>query len=324
MGQTDNRFLTLLRSSRSRPLVIAHRGDSFFAPENTREAARKAFEAGADAWELDVQLTRDGVPIVFHDEWLLRTTDVAERFNSDARAATGYRVSDFDFDELRALDAGSWFVKTDGRPRSAPWFGTRDRIDPAAVEFYRSGRIVIPTLIEVLELTKELNWLVNVEIKSFPERPPSLVERVVESILEMRISEQVLISSFDHGDVALAKSLHKDIAAGILIATPLFRTAEYAADLVGADTVHASWDVMGGDTVAFRQERSANALRVELVAELQKRDIPLLVYTVNDHGPESLADHLGRLKVDGIFTDDPDSIKRFYDSGPGTSAGAPR
>ncbi len=130
MGQPDNRFLTLLRSSRSRPLVIAHRGDSFFAPENTREAARRAFEAGADAWEFDVQLSRDGVPIVFHDEWLCRTTDVAERFKGDARATSGFRVSDFDFDELRTLDAGSWFIKTDGRPRAADWFGTRDRIDP--------------------------------------------------------------------------------------------------------------------------------------------------------------------------------------------------
>ncbi len=81
---------------------------------------------------------------------------------------------------------------------------------------------------------------------------------------------------------------------------------------------------MGGDTVGFRRDRSASALRGELVADTKKREIPILVYTVNDHGPESVADHLATLDVDGVFTDDPNALIRFYDSGPRTSGGAPR
>src|SRR3984957_6809237 len=117
-----NRFLDLLKSSRNHPVVVAHRGDSFHAPENTLEAARLAQQAGADAWELDVQLTRDGVPVVLHDESLLRTTDVATRFKDDPGGRAGFRVSDFDFEEIRSLDAGSWFVAADGGPRSARSF----------------------------------------------------------------------------------------------------------------------------------------------------------------------------------------------------------
>ena len=101
------------------PLVLATPGRFVPAPENTIEAARLGWQDGADAWELDVQLTRDGVPVVLHDESLLRTTDVATKFAGDVRARDGFRLSDFDFVEVRALDAGSWFVNPAGGPRSA-------------------------------------------------------------------------------------------------------------------------------------------------------------------------------------------------------------
>src|SRR5262249_33759263 len=101
--RTGNRFLTLLLSERDYPVIIAHRGDSFHAPENTIEAARLGWRSGAAAWELDVQLTRDGVPVVLHDESLARTTDVATKFAGDPRGGDGFHVSDFDFSEVRTL-----------------------------------------------------------------------------------------------------------------------------------------------------------------------------------------------------------------------------
>ncbi|MGI8869608.1 MAG: glycerophosphodiester phosphodiesterase [Mycobacteriales bacterium] len=81
----------------NRPLVVAHRGDAHRAPENTLAAFRAAHEAGADAIELDVQLTADGVPVVVHDELLDRTTSGT----GPVRALTWSRI--------RELDAGSWF-----------------------------------------------------------------------------------------------------------------------------------------------------------------------------------------------------------------------
>ena len=143
-----NLFLAILLSNRDHPVVIAHRGDSFRAPENTLEAARLGWEAGASAWELDVQLTRDGVPIVLHDESLERTTDVATKFAGDVRGRDGFHVADFDFDEVRSLDAGKWFVSETGGPRSARYFGSLPRIEQAAIEQYASGRVFIPTLEE--------------------------------------------------------------------------------------------------------------------------------------------------------------------------------
>ena len=111
------------------------------------------------------------MPVVIHDESLLRTTDVATRFAGDPRGRDGFRVSDFDFDEVRSLDAGSWFVADNGGPRSARDFGTLDQLDPADVDHFRSGSVLIPTLEEALLFTREQDWLVNVEIKSFPEQP---------------------------------------------------------------------------------------------------------------------------------------------------------
>lgn len=121
--------------------VIAHRGFSAVAPENTLAAFRRAIEAGADMIELDVLASRDGAIVVIHDEALDRTTN-----------GTG-PVAERDLVELKRLDAGSWF-------------GT---------EFANER---IPTLEEVLELAGEA-ILVNIEIKTeaVVEETLALVER---------------------------------------------------------------------------------------------------------------------------------------------------
>lgn len=85
-------------------LVVAHRGDSRKAPENTIPAFRAAVQLGVDLVELDYQHTSDGVPVVFHDELLDRTTD-ARRLWGGARIPLASKS----LAELRALDAGAWF-----------------------------------------------------------------------------------------------------------------------------------------------------------------------------------------------------------------------
>lgn len=324
MQPSKNRFLTLLRSWKGHPAIIAHRGDSFHSPENTLEAARAAWNAGADAWELDVRLTRDGVPVVMHDDSLLRTTDVAERFEGDPRGAGGYRVSDFDFNEIRTLDAGSWFLAPHGGHRSARAFETLNQLAPDSVTLYRSGQVIIPTLTEALLLTNELDWLVNVEIKSLPERPARLVERVLEVIDQTATAPRVLVSSFDHADVVAANKPGREHALGILTMTPLYRTHDYAAHLVGADTVHVSDEVIGSQSMAYRQQPGNQSLRNELTNELKHHGIPILVYTVNAHGPGSLAEHLAELEVAGLFTDNPGGIRRSFDRNDTRDHGGPR
>jgi glycerophosphoryl diester phosphodiesterase len=324
MSQTSNRFLALLRSRGDRPAVVAHRGDSFHAPENTLEAARLARLAGADAWELDVQLTRDGVPILLHDESLVRTTNVASRFSADPRARTGFRLSDFDLEEIQALDAGSWFVAGDGGSRSALSFGTLGQLAPGSLDQYRSGQITIPTLADALRLTSDLDWLVNVEIKSFPDHPAGVVERVLDVIRETGTASRALISSFDHHDVAAANRPGRDYALGILTMTPLYHMHKYATELVGADAVCVSAEVLGSESIAYRRHPAARSLRGEFIADLTERQVPILAYTINDHGPDRLADHLASIGVAGLFTDDPRGLKNSFSPGAITAQRGPR
>lgn len=83
-------------SGNDRFTVIAHRGASAYYPENTRAAFEAAIELGADMVEFDVQLSRDGEVVVFHDEKISRCTNGRGR------------ISDYTLAELRKLDAGSW------------------------------------------------------------------------------------------------------------------------------------------------------------------------------------------------------------------------
>ncbi|HEX32441.1 MAG TPA: glycerophosphodiester phosphodiesterase, partial [Candidatus Acetothermia bacterium] len=88
---------------------IAHAGARSLAPENTIAAARKAQLVGADMWELDVAVTSDGELILFHDDSLARTTNAVEAFPTRAP----WTFTTFSLEEIRTLDAGSWFAKTD-------------------------------------------------------------------------------------------------------------------------------------------------------------------------------------------------------------------
>lgn len=128
-----------------RPLVVAHRGASGHRPEHTLAAYELAFRLGADAIELDLQATRDGVVVCVHDVELSRTTDVADRpdlahrrrtVEVEGEPVTGWFVHDLTFAELRELRTRErWSRK---RPGSASY----------------DGRWPVPTLEEVLALVR--------------------------------------------------------------------------------------------------------------------------------------------------------------------------
>ena len=100
----------------SQKTIIAHRGTTHWAPEETEAAMRWARNSGADYLEFDLQRTKDGYLIALHDATLLRTTDVAKKFENRKNAP----ISNFTYDELLTLDAGSWFnVAYPDRARSS-------------------------------------------------------------------------------------------------------------------------------------------------------------------------------------------------------------
>ena len=100
----------------SSKILVAHRGASAYAPEHTRAAYELAIEQGADYIEPDLQITADGVLIALHDQTLERTTNVAEvfpdRFKEELQGFVVLKrwyAIDFTLDEIKQLDAGSWF-----------------------------------------------------------------------------------------------------------------------------------------------------------------------------------------------------------------------
>jgi glycerophosphoryl diester phosphodiesterase len=164
-----------------RPLIVAHRGASGAAPENTMAAFRKAVQAGADMIELDVRLTDDFHLVVHHDRDVKRTTNGKGR------------IWDRTLQQLRTLSAGSWFS------------------DKFATER-------IPTLREVMEFLLPTRVNLNIEVKTDgdPRKHTHLAECVVLIILEKRFEDRVLVSSFDHKFLKRLHELYPAISTGAL------------------------------------------------------------------------------------------------------------
>ena len=165
-------------------IVVAHRGASAQAPENTMEAFRLGVEAGADAIELDVHLTADGQLAVIHDDTLDRTTD-----------RTG-RVAELTMDQIREADAGATFARPD------------DAGFPYAGEGLR-----VPTLPEVLAWLPEGIGLV-VEIKA-----RAAADAVVEALRGQAVREgdRLAVISFDEATIERVRELDPGIRTGYLL-----------------------------------------------------------------------------------------------------------
>ena len=175
-----------------RTRVIAHRGFSGAAPENTLAAIRAAIEIGADMAEIDVTLTSDEEIVVIHDETLDRTTDGSGE------------VFGFTLAEIRQLDAGSWFD-----PRFA---GER-----------------VPTLDEVLtEVDGRI--LLNVEIKS-EAVARGVVAKVAAAIREHGMIEQVVVSSFSPEALQQMHQAAPEIHTAVLYNTK-FHQGQDAVEIV--------------------------------------------------------------------------------------------
>ena len=159
-GRKETKVLP--KGEKHSPMVIAHRGFSGAVPENTLAAFRRAIEIGSDGIELDIQLSRDAKVMVRHDETLKKTTDGRGR------------LADYTLEELKKLDAGSWF-------------------DPQ----FSGERI--PTLKEVLDLA-EGRVLVNIEIKQ-PHHGPypitELADRALKIVKKAGMIQEVVFSSFN-------------------------------------------------------------------------------------------------------------------------------
>lgn len=173
--------------------IGAHRGASRYCPENTMSAFRKALEFGVDRIECDIQLSKDGQPVVFHDFSLDRTTD-----------GSGL-LSEHTLSELKALNAGQWFSK-------------------------ESGSATIPTLEEVLSEFKD-EIALSLELKEMASRQSSIAKQVVDLIASYKMEDQVLFMSFNHPLLYEVRKLSNDSVTQVICGARLVKPIRYLRDL---------------------------------------------------------------------------------------------
>nr|GID90217.1 hydrolase [Actinoplanes derwentensis] len=169
-----------LRAPGAPVVVVAHRGASASAPENTLPATRLALEAGSDWIETDTQPSRDGVPFVLHDRTVTRTTNGTGAI----RKLTSAR--------LTRLDAGSWFARK--------YAGTR-----------------LPTLAQQLAYVRRHNGRVLVEIKGAHTKTQILA--VVRVIRAQRMTGRVLVQSFDEVSLRRVRQAAPELPIALLRTT---------------------------------------------------------------------------------------------------------
>lgn len=161
-----------------RPIIFAHRGDLTHAPENTLPSFEQALQKGADGVELDAKLTSDGHVIVIHDSTVDRTTNGKGR------------VASLVLEEIRKLEAGSWF--------NEKFAGTK-----------------VPLLEEVFEIVGK-DKLINIELTNYSTPRDGLVIKVCDLIKRHNNHEQIIFSSFFSSNLKIAAQALPEIPRGLL------------------------------------------------------------------------------------------------------------
>ncbi|OED43579.1 glycerophosphoryl diester phosphodiesterase [Endozoicomonas sp. (ex Bugula neritina AB1)] len=231
--------------------VFAHRGMSSLAPENTLTAFRLARKHGINWLECDVDILADDTIIISHDDTLDRCTDHCGS------------LYDLTKDDLKHIDAGSWFG-----------------------DEFRNERL--PTFDEFIALANELELNVNVEIKSCSagwDKTLKLIDGVIQGLEKLNTDREVIISSFNH--IALYEFKRR---------CPLYPTA----CLFVSENLWDDWNSLLQACQADYIHPEDKGLTREMVAEFKNQGYKVNVYTVNSL---ERANQLFNWGVDGVFTD---------------------
>ncbi len=189
-------------------LIAAHRGFRAHHPENTLSAF-KASIGHCHFIELDIQMSKDCVPVVFHDSTLERTSNAKEQ-----RLQVGLRslnVSDWTLNQLKTLDIGSWFLNADP-------FGTLQRKEVSQVQLLKEMPQKVMTLEEVLGQFTLRKMPINIEIKDHrgKKQDQQVTEYVLDVIGRTDSASRVLISSFNHDYLVKVKNYAPTISTAAL------------------------------------------------------------------------------------------------------------
>jgi len=184
------------------PKIIGHRGARGYAPENTFESVRTAAEMGVEWVELDVKLTKDDIPIIFHDDTLDRTTNGSGP------------VAEANWADIQNLEAGSWFADSFG---GAP----------------------VPSLEDMLELIIDLNLGFNLEIKPCPGRDTDTAEAALDYVSRVWDDhDRLLISSFSPVSLETAQNMAPEWSRGFLLEEEWPENWQELADYLAVSTMN--------------------------------------------------------------------------------------
>ena len=277
-----------------RPRVIAHRGASSIAPENTLDAFKLALDLGADGVEMDVHLSSDGTPVVIHDRRVDRTTN-----------GTG-RVASLALDELVRLDAGARF-----RRRLSMSPRLRARVRRALGEIPQpspTGLECIPTLESTLYLLKRsAASRIYIELKGTRDKPGELLAQTIRFVRASKLEDRVRLISFDHELIALVGDVSRDIRTGILVPGPLTRVRRWPS-ILGAARRAGAGEVALHYSIATRR----------MVQRLREEGLEVAAWTANNR---MVMRRLLAARVDSIMTNFVDRLQREIDTAEAAESG---
>jgi len=313
------------RGMHMKPLIIAHRGASGHTPEHTLHSYKLAVDMGADVFEPDLVITKDGTLIARHENEISKTTDVADLFPDrktikviDGKSIEGFFTEDFTLDEIRTLK-------------------TRERLPFRSQD--ENGLYPIATFEEVLQLRAELSQIHGQEIGIAPELKHSTYFRSINLPLEDKFIElirkyqlegvgaPVMVQSFE---VSNLKYLHKKLPH-IQIVQLLDEVQERPADqaaITYADMAteagmeeiarYADWISPWKPYIIPFDPQTKRLLKPTRFVELaQRQGLKVVPYTFRNENEFLSVEDQGRPKqeywrffelgVDAVFSDHPDT-----------------
>ncbi len=258
---------------------------TIIAPENTIVAANQAFELGADLWktDTDIAVTSDEQLILFHDNSLQRTTNVAAIFPKRQHQV----FTQFTLAEIRLLDPGSHFIEHDP-------FGeiNKGSISQETLALFKDAKV--PTLEEALVFTREKQWKVNLELKTLPKnfKDFPITQRVIELIRTLEIDpDRLIISSFNHAWLRQVEAMEPSI--------------EIQAVIGYSESEPLDW----GDFSFSVYNARSTLIDEEQIARAKNKRKLINLWTVNEKDEIIRFVNAG---VDGLFTDYPQRFANLY------------
>jgi|AntRauTorckE6833_2_1112554.scaffolds.fasta_scaffold01393_7 glycerophosphoryl diester phosphodiesterase len=213
--------------------IIAHRGSSSSAPENSKASLLQALKDGATGVEIDLQLTSDNEVVVIHDETIDRTS-----------SGLGF-VKDMTLKELKEYDIGSFF-------------------DPK----FKAERII--NLKEALELLKS-SKIINIEIKKMVNFNHNIEKEVVKVLESLDLNNKIIVSSFNHDSLDIIKNINNKIITAPLFYARVYNPWEYAKRL-GSKYLHLYYKAVDNKLIqsCHKNNIKVNVFTVDKKEDIKK------------------------------------------------------